>query len=93
MDFSNFFSGLFINFNASSSHTGSGVVTLCNVGNCGIAASVSSEIRSNISNILKSNNNGTYTRDTVDFTYFDSVGIPFTYLETEYYDNKTAMDK
>ena len=52
---------------------------------------INSSIRSTVSRVLNSPNNGICNISTQTFAHFSSLGVPFTYLETEFYDNKTAM--
>ena len=91
IDFSKYKYAMEIHFNASSDGDVSGVCTVCTNGNCGNSSSINSSIRSTVSRVLNSPNNGICNVSTKTFAHFSSLGVPFTYLETEYYDNKTAM--
>ena len=79
-----------IHFNASETHNVSGPRVLLADG----ASSI--PIDNAIINVLTSKlgtSGNAYNQSTHDGTYFKSIGVPFTYLETEFYDNKSAMDK
>ena len=80
-----------IHFNGSTDGTASGVCTVCTSGNCGIASGINSSIRRVVSSTLGNGNNGVCNVSTHTFNYFTELGIPYTYLETEFYDNASAM--
>ena len=80
-----------IHFNASPLHTSKGVMSPCLASGCGAGINISSEIRKQVNNVLKTGNLGTWTDDLYDLRLFNSINVPFTYLETEFYDNKSAM--
>ena len=92
---SNYKYAIEFHFNASGSGstmgTGNGSVILIPSG--GSKLDIDSKILSLITSYTKNNNIGVYTQGTSTSNYFKSLGIPSTYLEVEFYDNKTAMDK
>ena len=90
--FSNYKYAIEIHFNASETHTVKGVATLCDSGNCRGAATINTEIRSKIAKTLNSADNGILNQSTYSIRHLNGLNIPFTYLETEFYDNQSAMD-
>ena len=92
IDFSRYKYAIEIHFNGSDTHTASGVCSVCTNGDCGISSGINSKIRSAVKGALGKPDNGVCNIDTHTFNLFKEKGIPFTYLETEYYDNKSAMD-
>ena len=92
IDFSKYKYAIEIHFNGSDSHKASGVCSVCTNGDCGISSSINSKVRSAVKGVLGKSDNGVCNINTHTFNLFKEKGIPFTYLETEYYDNKEAMD-
>lgn len=80
-----------IHFNGINSHNANGTVTLCKT--CpGLTEKIDNDIRNEITSLLETKNYGYLNQSTSTISYFTSNGIPFTYLETEFYDNKPIIE-
>ena len=75
-----------IHFNGSTDHTASGPVVISNTG--GNFTSTDIAIRDAVAKVTGKTGN-TYGVSTTSYTYF---GQKMTYLEVEFYDNKTAIE-
>ena len=81
-----------LHFNGSGGNGASGSVVVLNSGlNAGIP--IDKDILEAVTKYTGNSNMGYYNVNTGNFSYFKSIGVPFTYLEVEFYDNKAAMSK
>ena len=80
-----------IHFNGIKGHNANGTVTLCK--NCpGLTEKIDNDIRNEITSLLGTKNYGYLNQSTATISYFTKNNIPFTYLETEFYDNKKVIE-
>lgn len=94
IDFSQYEYAIEIHFNASTNNgggTAKGVLTYCLDSSCGGVSEINSEIRKAVINTLNTNDAGVITSGLTNLNLLNGK-VPFTYLETEYYDNDAAMD-
>lgn len=84
-----------IHFNASQSHTAYGTMVMTSIGKESLATEMDRQILAAVSDytgynrgVLAYSNGGLR-----DFEYFHGINVPITYIEVEFYDNKSAMDK
>lgn len=90
IDWSKYKYAIEIHFNAY----GSGANGSCTVVSPGYSAyAIDLAITKDLSSIVGTTNRGVYYTGTSTSNFFRNRGIPFTYLETEFYDNKDAMVK
>ena len=98
IDWSKYSYALEIHFNAYNTKT-TGIETLsitCS-GNYN-TKEIDNNYRSEISKLLSSNNRGCVARNRnngnsiATINMFDEFNVPFSYIEVEFYDNKSAMD-
>lgn len=78
-----------VHFNASNNHTTSGT-SVAYIGS--EPTSIDNQIVQVVSKYTNKTTENT-KNDYHSLTYFNNLGIPITYLETEFYDNKQAMDQ
>ncbi len=78
-----------IHFNASDSHTAQG--TLLMLGTKGMS-SIDKELKEAVVKYT-GKSMGNITQSLKNVNYFESLNIPITYIETEFYDNTAAMNK
>lgn len=81
-----------IHFNGSSNHSVGGVTTIYDSPRAS-NSSLDLNIRQAINDVLNNGNNGEVSMDLHNTKLFAKLGVTFTYLEVEYYDNKKSMDK
>ena len=94
INFSQYQYAIEIHFNASTNNgggTAKGVLTYCLDSSCGGVSEINSEIRKAVINTLNTNDAGVITSGLTNLNLLNGK-VPFTYLETEYYDNDAAMD-
>lgn len=90
-DWSSYDYAIELHFNGSNGGGASGTVVVLNSGYQTTA--IDSELVSTVTRFTGNANRGYTYVNTGNFSYFQRIGVPFTYLEVEFYDNKTAMDK
>ena len=90
-DWSKYNYAIELHFNGSSGGGASGTVVIVNSGYSGLA--IDNELINAVVKYTGNSNRGIATVNTGNYSYFKKIGVPFTYLEVEFYDNKTAMDK
>lgn len=99
IDWSKYSYAVEIHFNAYNTRvTGIETLSLTCSGNYN-TKEIDSNYRSEISKLLGSSNRGCVARNRKNgngiatISMFDEFNVPFSYIEVEFYDNKTAMDK
>ena len=90
-DWSKYDYAIELHFNGSSGGGASGTVVIVNSGYSGLA--IDNELINAVVRYTGNSNRGIAVVNTGNYSYFKRIGVPFTYLEVEFYDNKTAMDK
>ena len=89
-------------FNAAGSgelQTAKGVSAVCprissgsTTPNCGNNGAITSSIKDAVNSVLGTGVRNNSAMNVKDYLHMNSINLPFVYLETEFYDNKTVMD-
>lgn len=84
-----------IHFNASGSATASGSELVVSAGKRDTVTPVSNNVLASVARFTGKNRGiAEYSGGALgDYEYFHSAGIPISYIEIEFYDNKAAMDQ